>query len=1019
MNKTELFIYYNGKWREIILGENISFPITYNIADVRDISKKNGSFTKTLKVPHTSENSQLFNFIFDVNNISDFDANKKVRCYVLNDTIQVFEGFFQLKNISTKDNIHFEYECVIFGDNNTLIKEIGDGYLNEMDFSELDHTLNYTNIVGSWTDDWTRGYYYPLIDYNYNWGLVELQNGIDVTDMKPAVYAKYIFDKIISDSGFTYYGNFKDNETFKNLIIPDGFDLIGRDDTNTALNRLWVGLTGSYTIEPQSSVVYSPPTSPSLNPSLPFEYTGFNPRVPLSNETLPYGDPAGEWDSVNFEYIAPNNDLVRRFSVNLRIKVYDAFQNGLTGYFTNGGYLTMRFVREFDPVTGLPYSIYSSSIFQSAPAGTRYGYPLPVMNASPTYLNEPLFPGYFHFLTIPDGLNSNITSRPFSYFSSTTRAQYNIDPIFTSDNIVATGPGYKVYEGQITTAFLERDLGNTEDPIFNKLYPGEKVWLEIDTFYNRLTLNSIFNTSGIPFEIEKAEIFTDISISEKKHKAKKKDFFTSIVKMFNLFIEPDKDNPNRLLIDTRDDYYARGVIRDWSNKLDISKNISQKVIAETGPRRYLLTHRKEENDFLNKLYLNETTEIYGQKDYLINNDFSEGVAAIETIFSPTLLSEISQISDIVIPQIKSVDNDNEPGKIYGGIRILQRGTQSISLTPNNYWKLNGVIQNSYPYSGHFNHPTNGSTDINFDVPKFLYYEGNVITNNNLFNLYYKKMLEELVDKDSRIITANFYLTPDDLNKLRFYDKIFIDSLSSGTGNYFRINKIEYDPVRSGSYKVELLKIKDIQLNLIKDEKSDGRLNPNGWGPGGTKPSTLPYSGKLSNGSVVGINNVVYDTSNVFVFGDRNKVGRLTNGFIFGSNNTIEAKSFLSAVLGGSDNFIFGAENSVILGGNNNEIGKNTTNSVIIGGSNNKIEGNVENSVIIGGNDVTLRESGRILISRPMILVSNFISAGRDEVLNAFPDNRVENFVSAGRDEVRPLGTHTIENLISAGYDFTI
>lgn len=1015
MNKTELFIYYENGWRKLDLGENISFPITYNIADVKDISKRNGSFTKTLVIPHTTNNSQLLDFIFDVQNLSSFNPNKKVRCYVLNDTIEVFEGFFQLKNITTSDNIHFKYECVIFGDNNTLIKSIGDDYIEDLDFSDIEHTVNYTNIVDSWSDDWTRGYYYPLIDYNHNWGLNDLQNdGVDISEMKAAVYVKYIWERIISENGFTYYGSFKDNETFENLIIPDGFDLVGRSDVNSALNRLYVGISSTYSIAPASTN-----NGNYGNLSIPFENVGFDPRVPLNNESSPFGDPAGEWDSTNYEYIAPNNDLVRRFGVKLRIKVFNDYQNILTGFKTAGGYLTMRFVREFDPVTGTPYSVFQSSgLAASLPAGTRYGYPLPVENAPTTYFNELFFPGHFHILTTPNG-NSNLLSEPFNGIIGSFRNTYNISPIFNSDNVVSEVPGpggYKIYEGNITTSYLDRDLYNTDQPEYNKLYPGEKVWLEVDSFYIRPTVNSMYNNNIVPFVVEEATITTDISISEKKHKAKQVDFVNSIIKMFNLFIEPDKNDPKRLLIETRDDYYERGTVKDWSRKLDISKPISQKIIAETGPRRWIFTHKKEDKDFLNKIYNNETDEVYGEKDYLIENDFNEGTKKIETIFSPSLSLKLGENTNFVIPQYRSVDDDSEPNKVYGGIRILQRATQSISLN-NSYWKLNGVTQTTYPYAGHFNHPLNATTDINFGEPKFIYYEGNYITNNNLFNVYYRKMIEELTDKDSRIITANFYLTPRDLNELRFYDKIFIDSMASGTGNYFRINKIEYNPISSGSYKVELLKIKDIDLNIIKQKVGNDLINTTGWGI--TKPVRYPFPGKGVNTLVLGEGNVGNTNNDIFILGNENKTGNNVSGFIYGENNTIEAESFLSAIMGGNNNYIVNADNSVILGGENNEIGAFSKNNTIIGGYENKIESNIENSVIIGGRKNTVRENNRVYISNPMIKVSNFVSGGRDEVLNHFPENKVDNFISGGRDEIRPLGSHSIENLISGGYDFII
>jgi hypothetical protein len=51
--------------------------------------------------------------------------------------------------------------------------------------------------------------------------------------------------------------------------------------------------------------------------------------------------------------------------------------------------------------------------------------------------------------------------------------------------------------------------------------------------------------------------------------------------------------------------------------------------------------------------------------------------------------------------------------------------------------------------------------------------------------------------------------------------------------------------------------------------------------------------------------------------------------------------------------------------------------------------------------------------------TNYVGAGRGEVLNRFPDDKVINFISAGRGVVRELGTNSKENIVSAGYGFII
>jgi len=50
----------------------------------------------------------------------------------LRDTLQVFEGSFQLRNIYSSDNIHPTYECIIYGENASFGQAIKQKYMNQI-----------------------------------------------------------------------------------------------------------------------------------------------------------------------------------------------------------------------------------------------------------------------------------------------------------------------------------------------------------------------------------------------------------------------------------------------------------------------------------------------------------------------------------------------------------------------------------------------------------------------------------------------------------------------------------------------------------------------------------------------------------------------------------------------------------------------------------------------------------------------------------------------------------------------
>jgi hypothetical protein len=1033
MNKTQLFIRLEDSWVELDLSNNVPFPIILNVADVRDISKKNSSYSKTITLPHTNNNSNVLDFIFDVANDSTFNANRKVRAYVLNDTIQVFEGFFQLVKIKTDNNSKFEYDCVIFGETDTLIKNIGEGFLTDIDISELNHLYTKQNIEDSWIKNWSSGYYYPLIDYNNRFNPARLKIlGAFVRDFKPAVYVKYLWNKIFQDAGFTYDSNFLNSQTFNNLIIPFGGNVLKRDPQFDFRNTFLAQLTSTQSISSINTAITGFANKYVANVRADIEYN--------NDSVAPAGDPGNKWSTTLYEYTENNEPKIQRFGFDLDLSLANfayadnnfTDANQLFGVNTKGIFtVTLAVKRSINPYTNLPETI---------------GFSVPIDGLNPMELLP----------FSPDDILPRVNTDPNKWtyriigglLSDTDDSTLNA---FTDTNnlVQATSGlgGFRRYKGTLQTLILDgSQIERT--PLKN----GEKLWVEIrynwwtskwngivngqqiaptnisTTLVNRQTQ---FNTSvlrlnavnNIIFNEVQPELITGQPVNIQDllpEKIKKKDFITSIIKMFNLFIEPSKDNVNNLLIEPRDDYYAKGRTIDWSDKLDISKSIEQDIIAEAQNRKLLFTY-KEDKDKLNIDYKNDWNEIYGQFEYDVDNDFITGEKKIEVIFHPTPIINAgwlnNQNSNFIIPQILPNDASLDV-KNYGGIKILLRSVQNVPL--GDFWLFEGDVKTNYPYAGHFDDPFNPNIDINWGQTKVLFYPQGKATNNNLFNNYYRRMIEELTDKDSRIVTAYFYLTPQDLNDLRFYDSIFVQSLASSTGNYFKINKIEYDPIRADSYKVELLKANDIDIEIVRSIR-----------PTTTKPiSTNPTRPSLT-GDILTIGNGNIISGEGVVIGNGNVVSIATRVNIFGSNNTIENNPnfFTSSVItsqpnigifGGSNNIIrMGSNSAVILGADFSEIGLNVTKSAIVGGTNNKIIDNVENGVIIGGSGEVLRQSNMVKLGGTLMSATNFVGAGRDEVLNRFPQDKVINFISAGRDEVREYGTNAVENIVSGGYDFII
>jgi len=271
--------------------------------------------------------------------------------------------------------------------------------------------------------------------------------------------------------------------------------------------------------------------------------------------------------------------------------------------------------------------------------------------------------------------------------------------------------------------------------------------------------------------------------------------------MFNLYVEPT-DISNQLLILPREEFYTN-TVRDWTRKRDLSQPLDIIPMGELEASRYIFSHA-EGDDNGNKEYKADYNRTYGDRQIFVQNDFVKDEKKIETGFGASLLMTYAK-DDKVLTYIDNGDNGTfNTGKL----RILQYApiacnSYSIILGKVSLFSTGITTKTKYPYTGHLDNPKASAVDINFGLPRFIGLPpGTAVTNNNLFNQYWSKYMQEITDKDSKIVRGAFYLTPADMEQLSFRDLYFFDN------NYFRLNKIEdYDPINPSVNICEFLFLK--------------------------------------------------------------------------------------------------------------------------------------------------------------------------------------------------------------------
>lgn len=257
---TEIFL----ENEQLDISADLSALLTLAIDDVRDFSSRQTTFSKTIVLPGTAKNNRVFGHIYDIGQANQYDSSlpnfgynfnaaKSAACIIFQDNIQTFKGVLRILQINIV-NGRIEYEVSVFGDLFALNTELSSKLLQDLDFSEYDHTLSVAQITNSWDHEPGTGCYYPLIDHgNYS----SDKHNWDYHTFRPALYAAEYLAKMFSAAGFRYSSVLFNSDRFKRLIIPYNQKILTRlavggttlsDSTNAYLTGSPVNDLGFHTV---------------------------------------------------------------------------------------------------------------------------------------------------------------------------------------------------------------------------------------------------------------------------------------------------------------------------------------------------------------------------------------------------------------------------------------------------------------------------------------------------------------------------------------------------------------------------------------------------------------------------------------------------------------------------------------------------------------------------------------------------------------------------------------------------
>ena len=838
-------IYINNE--EIDLKDDVSIPLNFDIADIREPEKKGTTWSKTVILPGSAFNNNLFSNIWNVNAVVDssgttnfnpnFNPNLKAKAEIYYNNALQMSGICQLLNVNVTDKYEISYEVAFFGELQNIYQFFTNKYLREIDLSQYDHTYTLQNQYLSWLRDFGDGYVYPHIDYGYS-----VNSQFRVEHIFPAIYIKTIIDKMFSQAGYSYQSNFFNSEMFKHLILPySGASTLkvtaeqvrertmraSKVSTVSVLNDLVAPLTSNVTFTDKTT----PPNFDGGN-----HWYDINGGADFNTFVVPK---AGTYTITAF--IKAN--ITHQPSTATATLSQARRHVGQMGVFKN----TLQMIAGRNCwLKELPASvdIDDSFMFTASTIST--------LTSGATSLTSE---GTFSVTTF---LNANDILQ-FKYVESTL--------------------GYNLSQQGSTLVDTIYKSGGTFQP--HNTTSNFKMNFLTDSYFAVALADTNLQEGD---DLELNNVLPD--------KVLQSDFFNSIVKMFNLFVEIDKTNANNLIIEPRPTFYSSGVTRDWSQKLDYSKETKIIPMGELNNKTYLFTY-KGDTDYFNNLYTTRYNEIYGQQRYDIQNDFLKGEVKTEVIFSPTpLVNTIGH--DRVISKIYGVDTNGQIKPTNSNIRILYYGGLKDTAFQWSHIASSGTtLRTNYAYAGHLDDVDTPTFDLSFGVPREVNYNPTRYTANNLYNKYWRDYIEQIADKDSKLFVGYFYLNEFDVQSLDFRDSFFFEN------EVWRLNKIiDYDRINNQTTKCEFIKLKTlppyeddngIDINGGYEEIDSINIAPT------SRIATTYNNNQVADGALVsGFNNLVSSGKGVIVTGNDNIVGD-------GSSNISITSSTGVTVLAGISN----------------------------------------------------------------------------------------------------------------------
>jgi len=795
--------------------------LSLSFAELQDITKKNSNFSKAFSLPGSKKNNEVFNFFYDLNAIpTTFDPNNKFPATLMWDGYEIMVGYIRLNGVTIADG-EIIYQVTFYNQVGNLMANIGDKFLADLDLDYLSHpyspavilecnldpdlfpltgTTNYSFQNGKtmW-GLYNIGYEYisantinsaitPLVQFtpiNNSGGTISYTpargnfdfSGTPVHDyyFKPAIQAKELYEAIVREAGYEVESNFFETSYFKRFYMPLKFvdeTIYSRNAIPPCYTYLNTGITPSY---------YGSNVNPSQGiecNSLGWTATTNSLIIPASNAgqyTFRFTftvTPATVCD--DYLYIYPNVSFVFNDTISSPITLYqnticDAVPQTISfdQVFNLSGTSTLQFYFLGDYINNIDFQFQVLTGPRFIPNGSTINYDIEFPENDYKQIDFITSTNkYFNLIVVPnpDDPNKLIIEPIIDYIGKgevldwTTKIDFkqpqNLYPTTSLLN------GTLEYEFKLDQDYANKDFQSQT----NRIFGTDKIKLGLEYKDTTTKFDYIFSS---PIDITLNNSYVPIITMNSMSKLKQVDLSGVTQQTFVPFKILPKLTFRGLTL-PNDNY---GFLGGTGTTLGGASCVSGYTLNVTNPGWV------------------KWNNCDGVQTYQY---FNNGSRVIPGCVNPSTVNVGIPYADLPVYSITSTGSSCT---IIGPVSIYQYWWMD-QAQQDRWTNINRFTTYPFNFTG-FSHYINyrGEDQSNITPAEFSFVA------KDLYDIYYKPYVDDLISEENKIYAAKIYLYPQDIEKLRWNEKILINN------TYFRINKItNFNALEPTICDIELVKL---------------------------------------------------------------------------------------------------------------------------------------------------------------------------------------------------------------------